>query len=160
VSDRQDITDVLVRYATGIDSRDWALFRTCFTDDARFDYGGIGTWNDPDAITDYMRKSHSGPSLHRLTNFVIDVNADRATSRTYVDAVVMGPRGFGVFNTFGWYDDEFRRTDDGWRIAFRKTTLNGARLPGPLRAVPPTLAARLAARASRRGSKLSTSTVR
>lgn len=153
MSDREDITDVLVRYATGIDSRDWALFRTCFTDDARFDYGGIGTWNSPEALTDYMRRSHSGPSLHRLSNFVIDVETDgeKATSRSYVDAVVMGPRGFGVVNTFGWYDDELRQTADGWRIAFRRTTLHGARLPGPLRALPPTLASRLAARASHWG---------
>ena len=153
MSDRRDITDVLVRYATGIDSRDWTLFRTCFTDDARFDYGGIGTWNSPEALTDYMRRSHSGPSLHRLSNFVIDVETDgeKATSRSYVDAVVMGPRGFGVVNTFGWYDDELRQTADGWRIAFRRTTLHGARLPGPLRALPPTLASRLAARASHWG---------
>jgi hypothetical protein len=151
VADIADITDVLVRYATGIDSRDWTLFRTCFTDDARFDYGGIGTWDTPDALTDYMRRSHSGPSLHRLSNFAIDVHDDLATSRTYVDAVVMGPKGFGVVNTFGWYDDELRRTPDGWRISVRGTTLFGARLPGPLRVLPPTLAKRLAAYASHWG---------
>ena len=151
MTDHQDITDVLVRYATGIDSRDWTLFRTCFTDDAGFDYGGIGTWNSPDALTAYMRRSHSGPSLHRLSNFVIAVDGDQARSRTYVDAVVMGPKGFGVVNTFGWYDDELRRTADGWRIAFRRTTLHGTRLPGLLRVVPPTLARRLADLAARWG---------
>ena len=151
MTERQDITDVLVRYATGIDSRDWALFRTCFTDDARFDYGGIGTWDSPEALTAYMRRSHSGPSLHRLTNVVVDIDGERATSRTYVDAVVMGPKGFGVVNTFGWYDDELRLTADGWRIAFRRTTLHGTRLPGLLRAVPPTLARRLAELVARWG---------
>ncbi len=151
MTDRDAITDVLVRYATGIDSRDWALLRACFTDDARFDYGGIGTWDNPDALTEYMRRSHSGPSMHRLSNFAIAIAGDRATSRTYVDAMVMGPRGFGVVNTFGWYDDDLRRTADGWRIAFRQTTLHGARLPGVLRALPPTLAVRLAARASQVG---------
>jgi hypothetical protein len=30
---REDVTEVLVRYATGIDTRDWELFRSCFTDD-------------------------------------------------------------------------------------------------------------------------------
>jgi SnoaL-like domain len=50
MTDRQDIVDVLVRYATGIDSRDWALFRSCFTDDARFDYGDLGTWGSPDVL--------------------------------------------------------------------------------------------------------------
>jgi len=39
---RADVADVLVRYATGIDQRDWALFRTCFTEDCEADYGGIG----------------------------------------------------------------------------------------------------------------------
>jgi 3-phenylpropionate/cinnamic acid dioxygenase small subunit len=148
MTDREDITDVLVRYATGIDTRDWPLFRTCFTDDARFDYGGIGNWDSPDALTEYLRGSNSGPSLHRLSNFAIVVDTDHATSRTYVDAVVMGPRGFGVVNTFGWYDDELRRTADGWRIAFRNTRLHGARLPGPLCVLPPTLAGRLVARAA------------
>lgn len=149
MTDRDDIIDVLVRYATGIDSRDWLLFRACFTDDARFDYGGIGTWDDPDAITEYMRRSHSGPSLHRLSNFVIDI--DQAVSRAYVDAKVMGPRGLGVVNTFGWYDDRWRRTPDGWRITFRQACLHGARLPGPLSLIPPTLAQRLAGLAARRG---------
>lgn len=153
MTDREDIIDVLVRYATGIDSRNWVLFRTCFTDDARFDYGGIGTWNSPGALTDYMRRTHSGPSLHRLSNFAIDIDADtgRATSRSYVDAIVMGPKGFGVVDTFGWYDDELQRTADGWRIASRRTTLHGARLPGVLRAIPPALAIRLAGRVSQWG---------
>ena len=39
---RADVADVLVRYATGIDRRDWELFRTCFTEDCDADYGDIG----------------------------------------------------------------------------------------------------------------------
>jgi SnoaL-like domain len=35
---RLDIADVLVRYASGIDRCDWALFRSCFTDDCDADY--------------------------------------------------------------------------------------------------------------------------
>ncbi|MCV7175164.1 nuclear transport factor 2 family protein, partial [Mycolicibacterium sphagni] len=106
MTDRDDIVDVLTRYATGIDSRDWTLFRSCFTDDAHFDYGAIGQWQSPEAITAYMRASHSGPSMHRLTNFVIVVDGDTATARTYVDAVVMGPKGLGAIENFGWYDDQ------------------------------------------------------
>jgi SnoaL-like domain len=44
--DRQDIFDVLIRYATGIDRRDWSLFRAVFTDDCILDYGEIGVWNE------------------------------------------------------------------------------------------------------------------
>ena len=28
--DRAEISDVQLRYATGLDSRDWPLFRSCF----------------------------------------------------------------------------------------------------------------------------------
>ena len=50
MDDHHKITEVLVRYATGIDSRDWKLFRTCFTDDAHFDYGYLGTFENPDKL--------------------------------------------------------------------------------------------------------------
>jgi len=31
--DRAEISDVQLRYATGLDSRDWPLFRSCFTNE-------------------------------------------------------------------------------------------------------------------------------
>jgi hypothetical protein len=36
--DRQAVVDVVVRYATGIDRRDWALYASCFTDPCEFDF--------------------------------------------------------------------------------------------------------------------------
>ena len=51
---RLDVAEVLVRYATGIDRRDWTLFRSCFTADCDIDYGDIGVWHGADAITAYM----------------------------------------------------------------------------------------------------------
>jgi 3-phenylpropionate/cinnamic acid dioxygenase small subunit len=122
--DRQDISDLLVRYATGIDRRDWPLFRTVFTDDCELDYGEIGTWQGVDAVTDFMDTTHAmaGHTLHRLTNQAITLNGDTASARTYVDAVIMfGDNQSGV-NAWGFYDDEIVRAADGWRIARRRFT--------------------------------------
>jgi 3-phenylpropionate/cinnamic acid dioxygenase small subunit len=122
--DRQDIADVLVRYATGIDRRDWPLFRTVFTDDCELDYGEIGTWHGVDEVADFMDKTHAmaGHTLHRLTNQAIIVEGDKASARTYIDAVIMfGDNQSGV-NAWGFYDDEVVRTADGWRIARRRFT--------------------------------------
>jgi 3-phenylpropionate/cinnamic acid dioxygenase small subunit len=122
--DRQDISELLVRYATGIDRRDWPLFRTVFTDDCELDYGEIGSWQGVDAVTEFMDKTHAmaGHTLHRLTNQVITVDGDNATARTYIDAVIMfGDNQAGV-NAWGFYDDEVVRTADGWRIARRRFT--------------------------------------
>jgi 3-phenylpropionate/cinnamic acid dioxygenase small subunit len=122
--DRQDISDVLVRYATGIDRRDWPLFRTVFTDDCDLDYGEIGTWHGVDQVTEFMDTTHAmaGHTLHRLTNQAITLEGDKASARTYVDAVIMFGDNISGVNAWGFYDDEVVRTADGWRIARRRFT--------------------------------------
>ena len=122
--DRLDITDVLLRYATGIDRRDWPLFRTVFTDDCELNYGEVGSWKGVDAITEFMQQAHvmAGHTMHRLTNQVIAVDGDKAQSRTYVDALIMVGDGNSGVNAAGFYDDELVRGDDGWRVARRRFT--------------------------------------
>jgi 3-phenylpropionate/cinnamic acid dioxygenase small subunit len=120
--DRQDIADVLLRYATGIDRRDWPLFRTVFTDDCQLDYGEVGSWKGVDAITEFMQQAHAmaGHTMHRLTNQVIAVDGDAAQSRTYVDALIMLGDGNSGVNAAGFYDDDLVRTAGGWRVARRE----------------------------------------
>lgn len=122
---RQDIADVLVRYATGIDRRDWALFRTCFTDDCDADYGPIGTWHGADAITEWMERTHEpcGHTLHRITNQALTPHGDGVAARSYVDSLVMSADNSTATRAVGYYDDEIVDTDDGWKIARRRFTL-------------------------------------
>lgn len=122
MSDLVDIGDVLVRYSTGIDSRDWPLLRTCFTDDCDADYGEIGHWYGSEEITTWMEQSHAplGPTMHRVTNIVAKVDGDAATSRCYVHAVVMTSDRSTAIHAYGWYDDELVRSTGGWRITRRR----------------------------------------
>jgi 3-phenylpropionate/cinnamic acid dioxygenase small subunit len=122
--DRQDIADVLVRYATGIDRRDWPLFRTVFTDDCELDYGEVGSWQGVDAVTEFMQQAHAlaGHTMHRLTNQVITVDGDSAQARTYVDALIMLADNNSGVNAAGFYDDDIVRTERGWQIARRQFT--------------------------------------
>jgi 3-phenylpropionate/cinnamic acid dioxygenase small subunit len=119
-ADQEQIAEVLIRYATGIDSKDWPLLRSCWTDEIDVDYQQLGHFTSPDALTDVMRQLHEnmGPTYHRLSNFVINVEGDRATVRSYVHAVLM-PQPDDDTNwvdALGHYDDVFVRTADGWRI--------------------------------------------
>jgi 3-phenylpropionate/cinnamic acid dioxygenase small subunit len=122
--DRQDIFDLLVRYATGIDRRDWPLFRTVFTDDCELDYGEIGRWTGVDAVADFMEQVHAlaGHTLHRLSNQAIAVDGDQATARTYIDGLILAADNNSGVNAIGFYDDEMVRTPAGWRIARRRYT--------------------------------------
>lgn len=124
VEDRLDIGDVLVRYATGIDRRDWPLFRTVFAPDCVLDYGQIGQWTGVDAVTDAMEAMHAqaGHTMHRMTNHAVTLAADRASARTYVDAYVMSADNAAGVNAVGIYDDELVRTAEGWRIQRRRFT--------------------------------------
>ena len=122
---RQDVADLLVRYATGIDRRDWELLRSCFTDDCVADYGHVGTWSSGDEITEWMRRTHEplGHSLHRITNPSVTSDGEVVTARSYVDAIVLGPDNVSGAQAAGWYDDVVVQTDDGWKIARRRFTL-------------------------------------
>ncbi|MDZ7886689.1 MAG: nuclear transport factor 2 family protein [Mycobacterium sp.] len=119
--DRADITEVLLRYATGIDRRDWATFRTVFTVDCVLDYGEIGSFTGVDAVTEFMDRSHAmaGHTMHRLSNIVITLDGDRATARTYVDGLILAPDNASGVSAVGIYDDDLVRADGGWRIARR-----------------------------------------
>ena len=130
---RQDIADVLIEYATGIDSRDWALFRSCFTDDCVADYGdAVGRFEGVDALTAFMIDSHAdmGHTLHRISNISVAVDGDVATARSYVDAVLLAPDGLTGVNPIGFYDDDLTCEDGKWRIRRRQVTIATYRVIG------------------------------
>lgn len=122
-SDRDEIFDLTVRYATAIDSRQYGLLATVFTDDAALDYGVVGQWTGAAEVAQFMEAAHVGAAhtLHRITNQVIAIDGDAATVRTYVDALILAEDGSGA-NPAGYYGDNLARTGDGWRIARRKYT--------------------------------------
>jgi 3-phenylpropionate/cinnamic acid dioxygenase small subunit len=122
---RQDVTDVLIRYATGIDRRDWELFRTCFTEDCDVEYPDIGRWYSAEEITEWMRNVHEpcGHTLHRITNQVVTKREAGVAARSYVDSIVMFPDNEAGTRATGYYDDELVHTEGGWKIARRRFTL-------------------------------------
>jgi 3-phenylpropionate/cinnamic acid dioxygenase small subunit len=119
---RADVAELLVRYATGIDRRDWELFRTCFTDDCEADYGDIGAWQGAEALTAWMRKAHAncGHTLHRISNVAVAALGDAVGARCYVDALIMGPDNRDGVRALGYYDDVMVPAPGGWQIARRQ----------------------------------------
>ena len=122
-ADKEQIAEVLIRYATGIDSKDWPLLRSCWTDEIDVDYQQLGRFTSADALTDVMRQLHEnmGATYHRMSNIVIAIDGDRATARSYVQAVLMLQPNDSTnwVDALGHYDDVFVRTPDGWRISER-----------------------------------------
>ena len=122
--DRQDIAELLVRYATAIDRREYPLLGNVFTDQCDVDYGEIGRWSSADAVIEFMDQAHAlaGYTLHRLSNIAVTLDGDQAVARTYIDGLIMAGDNRGGVNAVGFYDDELVRTDKGWRISRRQFT--------------------------------------
>lgn len=130
--DRAEISDVQLRYATGLDSRDWKLFRSCFTDEIETDFtsvfGGTARKVSADRWTEAARRSLSGlaGTQHMITNHVITVDGDEATCIAYVQARHFLPNDSGdsMQTMFGYYTNRFARTSAGWKIRACKLTLS------------------------------------
>jgi 3-phenylpropionate/cinnamic acid dioxygenase small subunit len=121
---QQQVTEVLVRYATAIDTRDWNLLRTCFTDDCDGDYGDIGHWRSAEELVSWMAGMHDplGPSVHQLSNIALSPGAEGVISRAYIHGVIVLPDRTAAAHAYGWYDDELVEGPTGWKIAKRRFT--------------------------------------
>ena len=129
--ERFEILDLMHRYSTGIDTRDWALFQSVFTGDAHVDFG-FAQWTGAKAFTTFMSDTHdpAGRTLHRMTNTII-TSTDPLTVRTYGDALVLQADNTTGTIANAWYDDELTRTDAGMRIGRRTVHMISMRNVGP-----------------------------
>ena len=131
LADRAEIHDVIVRYGWAIDTKDWALLDTCFTADAEVDYSSNpGGKKGPYAqIRSWLEKMISAfpVTQHLMSNISVELDGDRATTRTMVtnpQGAATKDGGLHFFFVGARYDDDFVRTDQGWKIAKRvETTL-------------------------------------
>jgi len=122
VADRLAIVDLLSRYATALDHRDWALLDQFFTADAEGRYGGrslVGC----EAVQRMIRGmlDGCGPTQHLLGNFRIELAGDEARSVCSIRAfhAGIGAAAGQTYEVFGEYRDALVRMPEGWRVARR-----------------------------------------
>jgi hypothetical protein len=120
ILDRDEIWQVMQRYARGLDRVDRALIRSCYFDDAIEDHGRfVGT---PDQFIDYadqmtlsFKKTH-----HGLLNHHCEVDGNDAYAETYYMFVGVAAEPPHFMST-GRYIDQFQRRNGEWRFANRIT---------------------------------------
>lgn len=120
LEDRLDIMEIPGRYGDSIDDRNWDKLRRIFTEDAIFDLTGVGSrvLNGIDDIVNFMEEEAAHPRTHMMTNIYVDEVEDGVELRFRIVALI----GKGKTGTASYYD-RVVKTDDGWRVAHRETTL-------------------------------------
>lgn len=123
ISDRLEIQQLLVAYSTAIDARRFDDLDQVFTADAYIDYRAMGGIDGhfPEVKAWLAQVLPNFPAYaHMLGNFDVRITGDTATARTLCfNPMVLGGDDAQVLFCGLWYDDEFIRTADGWRMTKR-----------------------------------------
>jgi 3-phenylpropionate/cinnamic acid dioxygenase small subunit len=120
LADRVAVSDVLTRYASAQDNRDWELLTSCFTVDATLDYDTSGVFGRDDFV-DHCKVglARMQATQHCVTNHDVEIDGDQARSTSYVIAQHVR-HGGDLFTLGGTYYDDLVRNTDGWRISSRR----------------------------------------
>jgi len=122
--DRMEIIDTINRYATSVDTRDWDLFFSCYTDEINVDMVSVG-FDQPMtmSVKDFMEIIQRAVSAfdstqHIVSNHVINIEGDNATLVSYLQAQHFRQDDTSTFALLigGYYDNSLIRTPAGWRI--------------------------------------------
>jgi 3-phenylpropionate/cinnamic acid dioxygenase small subunit len=132
LADEAALRDLLHRYAFGLDTRDWDMWRGVFTDEVVVDMSDYEPEPLPrrlpvDVHVDYVRRLFAGfdATQHFIGTHRFAIDGDRAmvTAHMRAEHWLTSGQGGDRYTMFGTYTDECVRTPSGWRIAAVKLTL-------------------------------------
>ena len=120
---KQEINDVLTRYARGIDRADLDLLKSCYHPDAIEEHGP----NYSGPASEYFdgaieRIRAMGTMCHYLCNVHIELEGDIAYCEAYVLTFVRLQKDGVDIDTLtgGRLRDKFERRNGEWKISYRK----------------------------------------
>ncbi|KHO26705.1 dehydratase [Mycolicibacterium setense] len=113
------IQALLYRYARAVDTKDWELYRSVFTEDAQIDYSSAGAIvGTRDDVVDWFAANFGVIpwSMHYITNVeILENDGDNATVRAMFYNPMQLPGMTDTSACGGYYHHELVRTPDGWR---------------------------------------------
>lgn len=131
LEDRAALAELVFEYARLLDEGEPDAMAELFTEDAQIDYGPAlgGAMTGRDAIRRFLQGIHGfARTSHHVSNHQLrfhDQDADRVDGRCYVLAWHEWPDDRPNAVLYGRYEDRYRRTPEGWRIAARNEVQHG-----------------------------------
>ncbi len=125
LSDKQEITELIVSYGHSFDMRDWELHRSLFTDTIEMDFSasiggsGISTYNADtwvSLVKPFFLNLNATQHIGMPLKIQIKGNTAYARSILHAQHFLPNSKGDNVQRMIGYYDNYFTRTIDGWKI--------------------------------------------
>jgi SnoaL-like domain len=117
--DAVEIQQLLARYSRSLDTRDWELYRSLFTEDAFIDYAASGgATGQRDQVVEWLISTlgtFTWSGMHYITNIEAEVTGDNALVRAAVFNPMQFPGMKALTYIGGYYHHDMIRTPNGWR---------------------------------------------
>lgn len=121
----REIRKLKARYLNACDAKDVAAIRGCFLADAELDYVPMGKFTLDGMIEAFIAIAVGSPiiDVHQMHNGEIDIlDEAHASARWSLSFITYDARTRKFRVMAGIYEDEYCRTDAGWRIAKSRHT--------------------------------------
>ena len=130
LADRIALQDVMLKYAAGVDERDFDLYASCFMDDVEILDFGESTINGRDNWVTFVKEALNayGPTQHMLGPQFATTDGDEAHCRTDVQALhyLKEPEG-EILTLWATYETDMKRVNGGWKISRHRLVSRGIR---------------------------------
>jgi len=125
LEDLEAIRALKARYLACCDAKDPAGMRACFADGpVRIDYGAVGTFDRADPLVEVFRQVGCHDymvEMHHGSNPRIEFTSpDHARGRWSLHYQLINTRENTLTQLGGGYEDEYRKTPQGWKITATK----------------------------------------
>ena len=124
--DRAEILDCISRHARGCDRHDIDLITSTYHADGVDEHGD--TVNPGPEYGAWANATHAETSrvhTHNITTHTCEIDGDTAHAESYAIVVLISPDSKSAQFITGRYIDRLERRDNRWRIAVRRSTVEG-----------------------------------
>jgi hypothetical protein len=120
----------MLKYAAGVDERDFDLYASCFMDNVEILDFGESTINGRDNWVIFVKEALNayGPTQHMLGPQFATIDGDDAHCRTDVQALhyLKEPEG-EILTLWATYETDMKRINGDWKISRHRLVSRGIR---------------------------------
>jgi len=119
-----DIRKLKARYLNACATKDVDAIRACFTKDAEIEFPPLGSFDLDGLMGIFNQMTATTPivDVHHGHNGEIDIEGDTAKARWNLGFATYDPRQKSFRMLASLYEDRYKKTPEGWRICYTKST--------------------------------------